>query len=703
MDDEEELMDIVAARSRGDNRDAELRKLELFELEAQQREDEQSKRTEMERSFQSSQQHRSTTGDTSTGEEIKEEEETEEDISILKIVQDRIQNHPQDTCETTSAEAGLDDKLAFPQPRLTRGQNLPDEATMHPGAYTVAPGTDLQRTTTFTPSFVGATPSSHVEELTSSTTARNESTTDYQATTTADNNRGLVVANQVEDNEEPTQIARPDNLHEKNGSTSRTLMILVLVVSILIIGIVVGSICGAGLCSNKEGDVETQAPTSFRYFVLEEIQNKIEEALGPDYFPKNDEPEPTQPKFKALDWIVFEDPLQLDPDATNLLQRFIVVLTYFQTSRESDWLDCGPSATNDATCWIQVRGYEALASRWLTGVHECQWAGISCGREKSITELQLWDNGLNGPLPTELANIPALESINFMGNRLTGTVPSIYGSFLSLSLLNLDNSELSGSIPSELFGNNLSTVNFSNNSLNGTVPTEVGLFDGTWLGFGSNSLSSSIPTELFQAGKGIHTFLFNDNKLTGTIPTEIAALHGRNGLIIFLQGNHLRGTIPSEIGLLKGSLRELDVSRTNMDGSLPEELFTKCTNLHSLEVSNCGLTGTISSGLQLLTKLLTFDISNNKFHGTIPAQLSTLTLLRQFIVNGNDLSGSIPSSVCALGGPTKRTFEVAADSAMGMASGYVVITEFDIQLAALIALHLDHILDEIRIGQRRLA
>ncbi|CAB9510616.1 receptor-like protein kinase [Seminavis robusta] len=475
MHDEEELMDIVAGRSRGGTREAELRKLEMFELERmQQREYEQSKQEEI---------HPSTPGDTSTGDEITEELK-EDDVSTSKVVQDQmfITNHPQVTSKTPSAEAGPEEV----QPRLTCVQNQPGVATMHPGAYAVAPGN----------------PS-------------NESTAHDQATTPRDDMDGLAVANRVEDNEEPAQIARPDHLHGENESTSMSVMILVVIVSILIIGvIIVGSVCGAGLCSKKGGDVETQAPTSFRYFVLEDIQNRIEEAFGPDYFPKNDKQEPTQPKFKALDWIVFEDPLQLDTDANNLLQRFILSLTYFQTSREGDWLACGPSSTpNDETCWFQIQGSDSLASRWLTGVHECQWAGIFCDGEKSITQLLLRENGLNGPLPTEFAGLPALEKISFDWNQLTGTVSSIYGSFFSLSLLRLGHNQLSGSIPVELFGNKLSTLFLFNNSLTGTVPTEIGLFDGTGLAFDSNSMSGSLPTELFQAGKGIHSLHFNDNKV----------------------------------------------------------------------------------------------------------------------------------------------------------------------------------------------
>ncbi|CAB9501077.1 Leucine rich repeat N-terminal domain [Seminavis robusta] len=646
MDDEEEVMDIVAARSHGDNNEAELRMPDIFELEAPQREDKQPKREEMGRPFKPPQQHHSTTGDNSTGEEARDYKK-EDDTSVLNVEQRQIKNHHEVTGETPSAETDLVDVPAFPQPRLTRGQNRSDEIAMHPGAYAVTPGSDLQGTATISHSLVGATSSSDElsgsdssdEELASNANAMNPITADEQATTPTDNNSGLVVASQVEETEEPTQIARPNQLPGKKGSSSMALMIPLLIGSLLMVGVIVGAICGAGLCSNKESDVETQAPTSVRYFVLEDFQNRIEEAFELGYFPKNDEPDHIQPRFEALNWIVFEDSLQLDSDATNLLQRFIVVLTYFQTSRESDWLDCGPStAANDEACWIQIQRSESSGSRWLTGVHECQWAGIYCNGEKKITHLQLGQNGLNGPLPTEIARLSALELLGFPQNQLTGTIPL------------------------KLFGNKLSSISLTNNSITGTVPTEVGLFDGTNLEFGSNSLSGSIPTELFQTGNGIRLTLgFNDNKLTGTLPTEIAAWHGLIHLNVHLQGNPLHGTIPSEIGLLKSSLREFDISWTNMDGSLPEELFTKCTDLVSIGVSNCGFTGTISTGLQLLRNLDMFDISNNKFHGTIPAQLSALTSLRWFVVNGNDLSGSIPSSVCALADPSKGEFEVAAD------------------------------------------
>ncbi|CAB9531959.1 unknown protein [Seminavis robusta] len=232
MDDEEELMDIVAARSRGDNIEAELRKLEMLKLEAQPREDEQSRRAEIGRPFQPSQHQTSTTGGNSMGEEIKEEEK-EENVFILKGVEDQTKTHRQ-------VEAGLEDELAFPQPNLTSsGQNQSDTATMHPGAY--------------------AMDDNHHSHS---------------------NNSGLAVANKVEEDEEPTQIARPDHLHGENGSTSITLMILVLIGEPPHGWSDFGSTCGAVSAATK-GDGETQAPSSFRYFVL--IERVL---LGLAIFPK---------------------------------------------------------------------------------------------------------------------------------------------------------------------------------------------------------------------------------------------------------------------------------------------------------------------------------------------------------------------------------------------------------------------------------
>ncbi|CAB9505672.1 leucine Rich Repeat [Seminavis robusta] len=477
----------------------------------------------------------------------------------------------------------------------------------------------------------------------------------------------VAVARPVAENEAPTQIARPDKEFKNKKTRSSTLVISILLGCLLVIGVTVGSICGAGICTGSNADMETQAPTSIRFFVLAEIQDKIVKTFGRDYFPTTNgevELEPGHPRIQALNWLVFEDPLQLTPDADHLLQRFIMALTYLQTSQNTGWRICEQSMTTE-TCWMDVRGRgEESTNRWLTGVHECGWAGVYCEDETmNMTSLELENVGLNGPLPMELASLPELKRLRLAGNVLYGTIPISYSSFPSLTSLDLEHNKLSGKIPTDWFGTRLEGALFTNNSLTGTIPTEVGLFDTKYFRFGSNSLSGSIPTELFRPREGKSVSLaFDDNLLTGTLPTEIGRFHGSNAVISYsFGGNPLTGNIPSEISLLGGSLREFLLGGTALNGTLPEELFASCTEIYGFDVSSSDLTGTISTSLEQMTRLRYFDISNNRFHGTIPQQLSALTELRKFHVNGNNLSGSIPHSICALARPQIESFEVAAD------------------------------------------
>ncbi|CAB9524048.1 leucine Rich Repeat [Seminavis robusta] len=483
--------------------------------------------------------------------------------------------------------------------------------------------------------------------------------TDLEQPRQDDDDDTIAVAWAVEaDEEESIQVAQPARLSNKKGSLVQHMAIVTSVACLLVIAMIADVLCGSRRCSSHSH--------AFRFLRYNNFQGKIEQAFGPSYFQtsSNDDIQklgPSLTRTRALHWIVFDDPMQLDPDADNLLQRFIMALMHFQTSQEHDWVLCGPQRKQtDDTCWMTIAGVESLTSRWLSHSHECQWAGSFCDGEKNIIDLVLPENGLNGPVPVELAKLSILEKLDLSKNLLTGTIPTSYGSFSALSDIVLQQNKLSGKIPSELFGSKLSVIDFRNNSLTGTVPTEVGLFDGEKLLFGHNSLSGSIPTELFHPMTGTHNFLcFENNMLTGTLPTEIGLSKGYRIGFDF-QGNQLHGSLPSEIGLVGGSLFQLTLSNNAVTGTKPEELFTRCRNLYEFDASNCDMTGTISTSLRHLTRLESFDISRNKFLGTIPDQLAALTRLRTIRMNGNKLSSTLPSAVCAQASYFKR-FELTAD------------------------------------------
>ncbi|CAB9516348.1 LRR receptor-like serine threonine-protein kinase [Seminavis robusta] len=364
---------------------------------------------------------------------------------------------------------------------------------------------------------------------------------------------------------------------------------------------------------------------------------------------------------KAFDWIVNKDPIQLEFDAPNLVQRFLLVLFYFQTTRHQPWKECNPPATPQRSasgnfCYtLDPSTGDTTSSiwgdQWLSASHECQWAGMICeavqSKEKTVVGLRMTWNQLNGPLPWEMARLPHLKQLFLSHNMLSGMLPPKLLSF-SLESLHLGNNQLSGPLPARWFetlhdGNaKLINLQISSNRLTGTIPSELGISPLKTLGLRNNSLTGSLPLDLFHMGS-FKSLDFVQNDLTGTLPSEIGLLTHLH--YIFLSHTGIAGTLPSEIGLAT-QLHEIFASYSNMEGTIPEEVYAGLTELIALALNGCNFSGTISSSLGLFTDLVWLHVANNNFHGTIPNEIGALTELRQLVVNGNQLTGTVPVSVC---------------------------------------------------------
>ena len=91
---------------------------------------------------------------------------------------------------------------------------------------------------------------------------------------------------------------------------------------------------------------------------------------------------------RAIQWIIYEDPLQLQADSDDLVQRYILAFFYFHTSEANPWISCNPQVEGETmNCTYQKIvqrsddgvAFESVESaRWLSGVPECQWAGVLC-------------------------------------------------------------------------------------------------------------------------------------------------------------------------------------------------------------------------------------------------------------------------------------------------------------------------------------
>ncbi|CAB9500803.1 leucine Rich Repeat [Seminavis robusta] len=379
---------------------------------------------------------------------------------------------------------------------------------------------------------------------------------------------------------------------------------------------------------------------------------------------------------KAFDWIVNKDPMQLEYDSPNLVQRFVLVLFYYQTTRHKPWKECNPPATGRGSASVNfcyepdyLTG-EATSTiwgdHWLSASHECKWAGITCAEKKQTNEINFRSNQLNGPLPWEIAYLPQLKELVLLSNMLTGVLPQkLFSNQSSLTLenLHLEGNRLTGTIPGEWFVNlqegngKLSNLRISSNRLTGKIPSEVGLFPLKRLSLSRNALIGSLPTGLFDQ-TSLEWLFLGENELTGSLPSEIGLLTG----LQYLDLNHtsISGSLPPEIGQLH-ELRSLRLLNTRMKGTIPEAIYSELKNLIELRLSKCNFSGTISSSLGLLTNLELLKLANNQFHGTIPDEIEALTLLRELLVNGNDLSGTVPVSICQQFYAEEKASKVVAD------------------------------------------
>ena len=90
------------------------------------------------------------------------------------------------------------------------------------------------------------------------------------------------------------------------------------------------------------------------------------------------------------------------------------------------------------------------------------------------TELNLYNSGLTGEIPTEIGNLVNLTGLHLGHNQLTGEIPSEIGNLVNLNYLHLYNNQLTGEIPSEIKNlANLTSLWLGNNQLHGEIPDSL--------------------------------------------------------------------------------------------------------------------------------------------------------------------------------------------------------------------------------------
>lgn len=105
-------------------------------------------------------------------------------------------------------------------------------------------------------------------------------------------------------------------------------------------------------------------------------------------------------------------------------------------------------------------------------------------------------------------------------------------------------------------------------------------------------------------------------------------------------------TIASEIALLAG-LRSLDLSDNDVEGTVPDALWTSNTNLTDLDLSyNPTLRASIPPSVTNLASLRRLDLTSCDLTGTLPTELGSLPRLELLSLGSNpDLEGTLPTEL----------------------------------------------------------
>ena len=230
------------------------------------------------------------------------------------------------------------------------------------------------------------------------------------------------------------------------------------------------------------------------------------------------------------------------------------------------------------------------STNWLTDRPIGEWHGVTVDGDGRVTQLDLSDNQLSGPIPAELGGLTNLELLNLGENQLRGPIPAELGDLTFLQVLWLGGNELSGPIPAELGGlTNLVLLQLFRNELSGPIRAELGgLTNLQYLSLDDNQLSGPIPAELGGLTNLEGLWLF-DNELSGPIPAELGGLTNLEGLWLF--DNELSGPIPVNLGQLV-ALTHVYLANNALTGCVPASLRSVSNNdLGSLGLEDCS-TGT---------------------------------------------------------------------------------------------------------------
>ncbi|MEW4922783.1 immunoglobulin domain-containing protein [Algibacter sp. 2305UL17-15] len=215
------------------------------------------------------------------------------------------------------------------------------------------------------------------------------------------------------------------------------------------------------------------------------------------------------------------------------------------------------------------------------------WHGITETNGR-VTGISLFGNNLVGPLPSNIGDLSALESLHLPVNKISGQIPS---SFSNLS--------------------NLKSLSFALNDITGNIPEDIGnLSQLTSLFLNANYLNGNIPSSIWNLSKLQYLFLpqRGGNKLSlidNKIPSNVVL---QDLTSLSLSNIPIAEPIPSEF-LDVPNLRRIDINQCRIPGALPKEF----ANISQVFAEFNDFEGTIPQELINAVGNDNLNIANNYF------------------------------------------------------------------------------------------
>ncbi|XP_074334047.1 receptor-like protein 7 [Apium graveolens] len=297
-------------------------------------------------------------------------------------------------------------------------------------------------------------------------------------------------------------------------------------------------------------------------------------------------------------------------------------------------------------------------------LHENSFTGPfpSSFASTKFIDINLFRNGLTGPLPPGLFDLPSLEKLDLSHNGLTGEVHVFGSSKPHLKSFDSRNNSLHGSNP-QTFSHfvNFTRIDVSSYNFSGVLDFKIfsRIEPLKYLDLSHNSLSvrgtamSTLPPRLHHLGLSscklkefphfsrdaeilLEYVDLSNNDIDGEIPYWVGSV----SLYLNLSQNMLTGGLEH---LPWNNIQYLDLHSNKLNGSL-STLICNSGSLQILSLSNNTLSGVLPICQNNLTSLSVFDLRMNNIEGNIPQTLTNFRNLETINLNGNRFKGRIPSS-----------------------------------------------------------